>query len=180
MITYSDNEQNLKKAKNFQPLSAHISPRLTPILRKKGGFDADLLQNWPEIVGKYLSKICLPVKMKISRASSQSGNGKMMGGKSATLFIACEGLACLKVQHQADEILRKINAFFGERHFPIEHIKIVQKSLYNPMESVVPLRALRPGEIKWLEEQTSLIEDSQLRNSLSRFGENILARLPLP
>jgi len=161
MVNYSENKQNAKGSKTniFRPLATHIAPRLGSILRKKGGFGADLVENWPQIVGETMGKICLPFKIK-----------------SATLFIACEGFACLKIQHQADEIIKKINLFLGIQ--AIDKIKIVQKSLHIPSDYNIPIRALNQDEASWLEEQTELIEDSTLRTAMIQLGKNIIITAP--
>jgi len=156
-----------RKSKEFQPLSTYIKPRLEPIMHKKSGFDMALLDSWPQIVGEELAQICTP--FKLSRARRPAAEK----APSATLSIACEGLASLKIQHQLDDILEKINLFFGCQ--AIGKIKIVQKSLSHFPDTAAPRRILSKEERAWLKAQTCSLEDDVLRAAMIRLGENIMA-----
>jgi len=188
----------------FQPLKRHIGARIEPILRKKSGFDVALLENWPQIVGDEMAQICTAFKINWPRhkvgetkntlehfpkrgnrfLDKKCGKNKELEQMSdsikshsalATLSIACEGLVALKIQHQADEIIEKINLFFGFQ--AIGKIKIIQKSLSHRPDMPPAYRALSRQERAWLEEQVCVFEDDILRASMVRFGENILATI---
>jgi len=170
-MDYNDKSQNLKQDVTLRPLSSHVAARLEPIMRKKGGFDLTLLENWPQIVGEQMAQICIPFKINWPRSAAERQT------KPATLSIACEGMASLKIQHQADEIIEKINLFFG--FHAIGKIKIVQKPSSH-MPAMSPLaRPLNPDETAWLEKQTRFIADDVLRCSMVRLGENIISTTPL-
>jgi len=160
---YSANEQKLNKAGAFQPLTHHIAPHLDLILRKKGGFDATLLENWSQIVGEKMGSICMPFKI---RRFPSSGEG------AATLIVACEGFASVKVQHQCDEIIEKINQFLG--FHAVDKIKIMQKSLNHALSEGVQTQPLSPSQTAWLEAQGLMIVDEALRASMIRLGKNIM------
>jgi len=172
MINYNGNKQDSKRIRSgiFQSLSSQIASQIGIVLRKKGGFDVDLLEKWPQIVGEEIGKSCLPFKIKRSRASA---TGEDFQAKSVTLFVACEGFSCLKIQHQADEIIEKINLFLGSQ--VIDKIKIVQKSLHFSHPYRAPTRPLSQAERQFLEEQTDFIDDAALRASVIRLGQNIMA-----
>jgi len=125
-----------------------------------------LLDNWPQIMGSKLAEICTPFKITWPRSSAGEK-------KPATLSIACEGMVSLKIQHQVDEILEKINLFFG--FHAIGQIKIIQKSLSHRPDIVPPMRVLSQAEQTWLKQQSCVFEDEALRHAITRLGENIMA-----
>jgi len=170
MNDYSDKEKNLNKTGTFRPLVNHIGLQLEPVIRKKSGFDVKLLENWPQIVGAQLASLCTPVKVRKTRSSADAQ------AKAATLMIECDGFASLKIQHQADEIIEKINHFLG--FHAIDKIKIVQKSRRHATAIDSPTRALSQHEMAWIEQQTNLIEDEALRASMKQLGENIIEAMP--
>jgi len=174
MVHYSDNGKNSKriKADIFQPLAYHIAPPMVLILQKKGGFDVDLLACWPQIVGETLAQLCVPFKLKRARGRDD------LQATPVTLLIACEGFACLKIQHQADEIIQKINLFLGSQL--INRIKIVQKSLHLHQHYPPPKRPLSQSEMCFLEKQAAFIEDDALRTSMIRLGKNIMVTTSTP
>jgi len=170
MNEYSEKEKKSNKAGTFRPLAHHIGAQLEPVIRKKSGFDVKLLDNWSQIIGAQLGRFCTPVKVKKSRSVT---DGKE---KTAILLIECDGFSSIKIQHQADEIIEKINQFLG--FHAIDKIKIVQKPRHRIAGMNVPTRALSQHELAWIEEQTNLIEDSDLRTSMQQLGKNIIQTAP--
>jgi len=175
IINYNGSDNNSKKIKphDFQPLATYIAPHVELILRKKGGFGADLLKNWSQIVGEATGKICLPFKIQQKKTRGKCHDFQK---KSTILFIACEGFSCLKIQHQADEIVKNINIFFGFQ--AIDKIKIVQKPLHLSPIYGSPARPLNQDEVQWLEKQAGVIENPALRTSIAKLGENIIRTSP--
>jgi len=161
------NSQKLRPG-GFHLLAEQTSRLVEPILRKKTGLTLELFNHWPEIVGANLAEISLPLKIIWPRQRGQ--NAPL---KPATLVIACEGFACLKIQHDSVQIIQRLNATFG--FFAIEKIKIEQRQIVKP----VPVsfeRSLTVRERAWLEQETSQIGNATLRAGLARLGAAIITR----
>jgi len=139
---------------------------MDPVLRKKSGLTIELLEHWPQIVGSDLAGICQPLRIVWPRRRGADKNFR-----PATLIVACAGFACLKIQHETQEIIQRLNGFFG--FCAIEKIKIEQRTMAQP-----PLekhfRNLDKREQAWLEEKTRDIKDEKLRACLVRLGSAII------
>ncbi|HEV7229502.1 DUF721 domain-containing protein [Brevundimonas sp.] len=68
---------------------------------------------WREIVGERLARVCRPQKLSRGR-----------DGKGGVLELRVAGAAALLVQHQAEEILGKVNLFLGAGS--VEKLRIAQ------------------------------------------------------
>jgi hypothetical protein len=91
----------------------------------------------------------------------------------ATLTIACEGARALFLSHAQDQLIERINGFFG---YPaIDRIRIVQK----PVSASGPTRRSAPrlaeNESRRLEGMLSGIEDDRLKTALERLGKGVIA-----
>jgi len=161
---YNENEKKLNKEPEFRPLGHHIVPHLEAVLRKKGRLDVQLLENWPQIVGENLSTTCVPFKIKRQRGR--------VGEMVVTLFVACEGFAAVKIQHQADRIIKEINQLLSGEG--IDKLKIVQKTIHDKINQPPYSQPLTQRQQAWLEEQSHLIDDEDLRDAVMRLGKNLM------
>jgi hypothetical protein len=153
---------------NPVPVSDLATEILDPILRKRAGISIGLVQSWEEIAGPRLASHTRPEKIVWPRRMQEDDPFQ-----PATLIIACEGFAALRVQHETGEIIGRINSFLGFN--AIGRIKIVQK----PVQSAGPrqkprLRALSPDEEGHIAGVVGGVEDEGLRASLERLGRTIL------
>ncbi|TIU63901.1 MAG: DUF721 domain-containing protein, partial [Mesorhizobium sp.] len=93
----------------------------------------------------------------------------------AVLVIACEGMAALHLQHEAGEIINRVNSFLG--FSAIGRIKIVQKPVLSGKARPKPApRPLNDAEKAKLSRTVGKIEDDGLRASLERLGATILGQ----
>lgn len=82
-------------------------------------------------------------------------------------------MAAIRVQHEAQEIIARANAFLGFN--AIGRVKLVQKPMTGPVSRKPKApRPLREAERSRLDQVTSGIEDDALRESLKRLGESIM------
>ncbi len=112
---------------------------------KRFGRGAGALEpRWREIVGERLARVCRPQKLTRGR-----------DGRGGTLELRVAGAAALLVQHQAEEILGKVNLFLGAGS--VDKLRIAQgpvKPLPEPTarparaESPPPLSAAEEAELK--------------------------------
>ncbi|WP_455482276.1 DUF721 domain-containing protein [Bartonella sp. B35(2025)] len=152
----------------FHSLSEMASKILDPVLRKRAGFSAELIEHWPQIIGHDIGEHTMPLKI-IWKCHADWHEVF----QPATLVMACEGFAVLKVMHETSELLHRINVFFG--YIAIDRIKIEQKCVsvltnYLPTKSV-----LNEKDKKIVEKMLEGIEDESLRYSLYELGCCILA-----
>ena len=150
------------------PVSDLASEILDPILRKRAGISIGLVQSWDEIAGPRLSSHTRPEKIVWPRRMHEDDPFQ-----PATLIMACEGFAALRVQHETGEIIGRINSFLGFN--AIGRIKIMQKPVRSeaarPKPQPRPLSADEEGRIAGV---VGGVEDDGLRASLQRLGRTII------
>ncbi|PRD45737.1 DUF721 domain-containing protein [Phyllobacterium phragmitis] len=155
--------------KGFRPLADMASGVLDPVLRKRAGINLALLQSWEDIIGSALGTQSRPLKILWPRRAHEDDPFQ-----PATLVIACEGFAAIRIQHETGEIISRVNGFLG--FAAIGRIKIEQKP--------VPIAASRrrvgqavvdAASEKHIEAVTAEIEDDDLRAALARLGRSVIA-----
>lgn len=153
---------------NPVPVSDLAVKVLDPVLRRRSGLSVALVQSWQEIAGERLAKNTQPEKILWPRRRFEDDPFE-----PATLVIACEGAAALRVQHETTEIMARVNAFFG--FMAIGRIKIVQKPIARETpRPPTALRRLSEAERKRIDFITEGIEEDGLRQSLRQLGESVL------
>lgn len=155
--------------RGFRPLADTASGVLDPVLRKRAGINLALLQSWEDIIGPALGPQSRPLKILWPRRAHEDDPFQ-----PATLVIACEGFAAIRIQHETGEIISRVNAFLG--FAAIGRIKIEQK----PVPSAAPPRRMRQPVVdaaseKRIEAVTSAIEDDGLRAALAKLGRSVIA-----
>ncbi len=86
----------------------------------------------------------------------------------ATLVVACEGFAALKLMHETEELLHRINGFFG--YIAIDRIKIEQRSMSVFMNHLPLKPPLSEQDKKCVEKMLEGIEDKSLHQALYKLG----------
>jgi hypothetical protein len=153
---------------NPVPVSDLASEILDPILRKRAGISIGLVQSWEEIAGPRLAAHTRPEKIVWPRRMQEDDPFQ-----PATLIMACEGFAALRVQHETGEIIGRINSFLGFN--AIGRIKIVQKPVRSEAARPKPRpRPLSADEERRIAGVVGGVEDEGLRGSLERLGRTIL------
>lgn len=151
------------------PLGDVATTVLDPVMRKRAGMSMALLQCWDEIAGELLAANTRPERIAWPRRAHEDDPFE-----PATLIIACEGAAALRLQHQTAEIISRANAFLG--FAAIGRIKIIQKRVTQAMRSDKPsLRTLTEGERARVASSVEPIANDALRASLERLGRSVLA-----
>jgi hypothetical protein len=149
---------------------------LAPLIRsldQKFGQGADGLKaRWTEIVGEALSRRTEPSKLVKPRT-----------GGPASLEVRVEGPSAALVQHQAQDIMARVNLFLGAG--AVGKLRIVQGPLRghtrpeSPNAGAQRRRALPPLDAaaeRDLAEGLSRLEDGPLKAALTRLGREILRR----
>ena len=98
-------------------LAEIVGKALDPLTARRGFATADLMAGWADIVGTRYAECTLPEKIVWPRgAAADAGAG--------VLVVRVDGPRALYLQHEADQIVERVNAFVG--HGAIGRIKIVQ------------------------------------------------------
>lgn len=156
------------KKRHFYSLSETVSRMLDPVLRKRTGLNVALIEHWPQIVGYDMSEHTMPLKIIWKCCATQEEVFQ-----PATLVIACEGFAALKLMHETNELLHRINVFFG--YIAIDRIKIEQRSVSIPANHLTLKSNLDEKDKKHVEKMLEKVENESLRQSLYTLGCCIFA-----
>jgi len=147
-------------------------PKLTRKAFETFGFStATLLTEWGMIVGDPLSRYALPEKIKWPRAAGapEHGNAEPKGRSGATLVLRVDPARALDVEYKAQQILERINAYFGYR--AVAELRLLQAPLAAPAPAPAPLctASCEAPEL-------SGIADDRLRGALHRLKQGLMTR----
>ena len=83
-------------------------------MKRYGFAHAALLERWPEIAGSRLAEVSLPLGLGFAPGSRTGG----------TLTLRVEGPMATQLQHAADLVIERVNAYFG--YAAVARLKLVQ------------------------------------------------------
>ncbi len=149
----------IRRAASFlKPTSALVPD----ILKQIPGLDprlAQLMAAWPHIMGEPLCQFCKPDKI----------TGGNRAGDAKILQLLVVGAASLEIQHQQNQILERINGFFGFRW--IDGLRLTQ-GLMPPKRATPPNRAVQKPSAP-APANLDNIENEALRESLRKLSAHI-------
>ena len=140
---------------------------LDPAARRRGFTEASLLADWATIAGPALARRCQPLRV-------EHAPGRRSGG---TLLLQVGGGAALEVQHQAPQLIERINTYFGHR--AIRQVRLLQMPLPPP----APPPPAAPAPISPQAEASLVagvgdVADEGLRSALLALGRTVRATGP--
>jgi hypothetical protein len=152
---HSKNYNN--KSKNFiqglRPFSSSIPKTLKKHL-KKGGYNySNIVDNWTKMVSKKISDACYPITVKMSKEM-----------KDGTLVLNVLHGKELEIEYEKNEIMDKLNSFFGYNCISQVTLKVVQEK--------IPLKKNKFPKINniiKINENIDRVKDAQLKSSLNNF-----------
>ena len=149
--------KNNNKSQTFiqglRPFSSSIPKTLKKHLRKGGYNYSNIVDNWTKIVSKEISDACYPISVKM---------GKEM--KNGVLVLNVIHGKELEIEYKKNEIVDKINSFFGYTCIRNINLKIIQNKIINQKRNLAKIK-----DIKKIEEKMRKIEQNQLKISLNNF-----------
>ena len=149
----------------MQAIGASLTRIAKPVLGKQGLGEAQLLAEWPAIVGDELARHCSPIKLSFPRGERRDG----------TLRLRVASAAALEIQHREPVLLERINGYFGYR--AVIRLVLVQGGAPPEAGSVPPPpRPLEPAERQALDRRLDGIADPALRDALRRLGTAIIGQ----
>ena len=148
--------KNNNKSQTFiqglRPFSSSIPKTLKKHLRKGGYNYSNIVDNWTKIVSKKIADACYPITVKM---------GKEM--REGTLVLNVIHGKELEVEYEKNEIMDKINSFFGYKCINNVVLKIVQDTV-KPKKSFTKIK-----DFSKIEDKMSKVNDETLKSSLNNF-----------
>jgi hypothetical protein len=166
-------KQTWQSKKGAQPLQALVDGCLEPSLKAKGFASSAIHLHWAEIVGAALAPWSEPITMKWP--VTPPGADQSLPKAGAALTIKVEGAFALDIQHQAPQIMERVNSFFGWRC--VERIIIKQgavRKLAPPQKK--PRKTLTVKSSQDLDTMLEKIDDPILKATLARLGVGVMSR----
>ena len=150
-------DKNNNKTQTFiqglRPFSSSIPKTLKKHLRKGGYNYSNIVDNWTRIVSAEISNACYPINVKI---------GKEM--KDGTLVLNVTHGKEVDIEYSKNEILDKINSFFGYKCISSIKLKIVKEKINSKKKFLPKIKNLTK-----IEEKLSKVNNNDLKSSLNNF-----------
>ena len=137
----------------LRPFSSSIPKNIKKHLRKGGYNYSNIVDNWNKIVSKKISDACYPITVKM---------GKEM--RDGTLVLNVIHGKEIAVEYEKNNIIDKINSFFGYNCIGKVTLKIVQNKI-NINEKVFP----KIKNLSKIKEKMSKVNNEELRITLNNF-----------
>jgi hypothetical protein len=151
MHNKKDNNKSNTFIQGLRPFSKSLPQGLKKLL-KKGSYNfSNIVDNWSKMVGKDLSGVCYPRTIKMSK---EMNNG--------TLILNVIHGNELTVEYGKQDIMDKINSFFGFKCIKEVKLKVVQEKRM-PRE-ISPLNGAKLNYSNKLEN----INNESLKNTLNK------------
>jgi hypothetical protein len=156
-------------------IGAYVANMLDPIARARGFAITSLLSEWPAVVGEELARFTAPDRLVWPRRSEDGEAASPQSAwrnDGAILVLKIDGPRAIEVQHRAEQILERVNIYFGYR--AIAQLRFLQAPLPKAKKEAAaqasasveePLPA--PG-----------LADNGLAMALGRLGASIRGKTP--
>ena len=145
-------------------------PSLTTKALQKFGFSAaSLIMDWPAIMGREFAQYAAPERIKWPRTvelASDEDADSTERRAGAVLVLRVDGAKALDVQYRAQQIIERINAYFG--YAAVAQLRVIQA----PMPVAAARREPR-ARAEPLTREVAGIADTGLRDALARLGAEI-------
>jgi hypothetical protein len=171
----NDRKAWVKGARGATAIGAFVARMLDPIARARGFATTALLTEWPAVVGADLARFTSPDKVIWPRRSDDpEGKDRISGWRTegATLVLKVDGPRAIEVQHQAEQILERVNRYFGYR--AIAQLRFLQAPLNREVPATPPPAASRPVSEADLP-GAEAIDDQGLADALRRLAAGVKA-----
>ena len=147
-----------------QALGQLVPGLIAPAAKRYGFSSADLLGQWPAIVGADVAARCVPERIVWPRKAPDPESDA--GKAAATLHLRARPEHILHVGHETGVIADRLNAYFGYQ--AIEKV-IVHRDDSEPERQQ---EARKPGAVS-RPEPVSGISDDGLRDALGELGAHV-------
>ena len=154
-----NNNKTLTFIQGLRPFSSSIPKTLKKHL-KKGGYNySNIVDNWTKMVNKKISDACYPINVKM---------GKEM--RDGTLVLNVIHGNEMEIEYKKNEIIDKINSFFGYNCISHIALKIVQDKIVTNKKVFPKIKNLLKIEEKMKKVSNEELKIS-LKNLIKAFNE---------
>jgi hypothetical protein len=174
-----DNERKVwqKGGSGARAIGAYVARMLDPIVRARGFATTALLSEWPAVVGDDLASFTMPDKIVWPRRTEDReapGTQSAWRTEGAILVLKVDGPRAIEVQHRAEQILERVNTYFGYR--AIGQLRFLQAPLARaktppPQPTPAYDEEALPG---------AAFADKGLVQALKRLGAGVRGKIPKP
>jgi len=136
---------------------ALLSGAAGKLYRKQGFAHAEVLTDWPRVVGERLADATSPEKLT----------------RDGTLTVRVSPGFALELQHMEPQVLERIATYFGHR--AVKRLKLVQGVVARRRPSTGrTVRELTADEAASLDDRLKPVEDEDIKAALNRLGRAML------
>ena len=153
MHNKNNNNKSLNFIQGLRPFSSSIPKTLKKHLRKGGYNYSNIVDNWTKMMTKKISDACYPITVKM---------GKEM--KDGTLVLNVLHGKELEIEYEKQEIMDKINSFFGYNCISQVTLKIVEEKIKRKQNQFPKIK-----DTLTIDKKMNEVNDSQLKSSLNNF-----------
>ena len=144
-----NNNKSQTYIQGLRPFASSIPKTLKKHLRKGGYNYSNIIDNWTKMVSKKISDSCYPIAVKM---------GKEM--RDGTIVLNVTHGKELEVEYEKNDIIDKINSFFGYKCINNVIIKIVQN------DDKIKKKFLKIKDMSKIEDKMRKVNDDKLKSSL--------------
>jgi hypothetical protein len=154
----------MKQFTRWQPkrIGVYTQKIVTPVFKARGLMEGKIITHWKEIVGERYAHLALPEKIIFPKGKKTEG----------TLYLSVTSSSALLLYYAQGLILEHINTFFGYKAISKLHMSHGFTPSTHKAEKAPP-PSLSPEEKKWIEQQTEVITDLDLKVYLENLGKSI-------
>jgi hypothetical protein len=149
-------------------IGAFATRMLDPVARARGFATTAILSEWPAVVGTDLAQFTVPERLVWPRRVEDEAAPSRQSAfrpDGAMLVLRVDGPRAIEVQHRAEQILERVNAYFGYR--AVAQLRFLQAPIKRETRgpSAPPVQAKAPP--------ISGISDESLSAALGRLGAGV-------
>jgi hypothetical protein len=167
----------VKSASGARAIGAYMARMLDPVARARGFATMALLSDWPTVVGEELARFTMPDKLVWLRRTEDRDSSSTQSAwraDGAILVLKVDGPRAIEVQHRAEQILERVNTYFGYR--AIAQLRFLQAPVARAER-----RAHAPPQADDDEPlPASNFADTGLVQALKRLGAGVRGKAPRP
>ncbi|MEG6508767.1 DciA family protein [Methyloligella sp. 2.7D] len=163
-----------RRGSSAKPIAALVAKTLAPAARARGFTTMALLRDWPTIAGAELAQFTKPEKVNWPRSRQsdvEDAKRRSKRPEGATLILRVDGPRALEVQYQAQQLMERVNRYFGYR--AVVEMRLLQAPV--TPRTPEPRPAPPPLDPETVPKDAK-IESQDLRDALVRLGSAVRAK----
>ncbi len=148
-----NNNKSQSYIQGLRPFSNSIPKTLKKYLRKGGYNYSNIVDNWTKIVNKKIADSCFPITVKMKKEM-----------KDGDLILNVIHGKEIEIEYAKNEIMEKINSFFGYNCISKITLKIVQHKIDEPIKVLPKIK-----DKNSIDSKIRNLKNEQLKKSLKNF-----------